>query len=73
MKVPCKECLVLAVCIPKTTVKCDLLDKVACEVDVNASKHVVAAWWELVHEYLPRANAIRDSGGKYNLKKPNHI
>lgn len=64
MKIPCKDCLVLPICRPKTEIYCDLLEKEACKIDVDASQVVIREWWKLVQKYIPNAHTIRDSKGK---------
>ena len=62
MKIPCKDCIVLAACRPKKTVYCDLLEAIATELPKSPDE--LKGWWTLVNTYLPKAVAILDSKGR---------
>jgi len=61
MKIPCKECIVYAICKNKHEVKCDMLNTVAFNICTDQKS--VAKWWDLIHTYLPKLDRIRNSEG----------
>ena len=61
MILPCKDCLVLAICKQRITVYCDWLNEIT--VGIPDYPDQVEDWWGIVHEYLPNAQHIRSSRG----------
>ena len=61
MVIPCKDCLILPICKQKETVMCDWLHEEA----KSARNGSISGrdWWKKVTEYLPKAEAIRNSKG----------
>lgn len=56
-KLPCDTCLCLALCKNREKVHCDILNKMALNVEDDDEK--IAIWWALVHSTLPDLSRIR--------------
>ena len=61
MEIPCKECIILAMCKNKHEVRCDILNTLAFTVCTD--NKAILKWWDLVHTYLPTLDRIRNSEG----------
>ena len=60
--IPCKECLVLAICRQKERVKCFILGDFLTEFDTSYDYRV--GWGgdfrDLLHQYLPKVRVIEE-------------
>lgn len=56
--IPCKDCLVLAICKNKKKVYCSLMFYWCTHNGLPAGEH-----WELVHKYLPITTMFRIDRG----------
>lgn len=65
MKIPCENCVCLAICRTRYTVNCDLLYKKAVTIIPKTDKKL-KEWWMVVHSFLPKTHTIRDSSGDVN-------
>lgn len=64
--IPCKDCLVLAICKHKREVKCDLLTDWSVE-----ERFVDKGYWKTIHRYLPKVTTIYydDHHGRHNSRE----
>jgi hypothetical protein len=56
LTLPCRECITYAICKNRSTVRCEILYKIAKVIPMDDEK--IAVWWGIIKLSLPYAVRI---------------